>query len=144
MIEMVTKYDKVIFILAGIGYLFNYFMTSEHIISITVRSSKNEKEIQTAALCAVTKDSERFIDEWIDYNFALGFHSIYLYDTSHDFNMNEWVKKLHSNGRQNLYLHHANIIQKKVHKVKCTQNVLKLMEKNTLIWHFSMMMNSLC
>jgi len=113
MIEMVTKYDKVIFILAGIGYLFNYFMTSEHIISITVRSSKNEKETQTAALCAITKDSERYIDEWIDYNFALGFHSIYLYDTSHELTMNEWVKKLHSNGRQNLYLHHAKIFQKK-------------------------------
>lgn len=40
-------------------------------------------------LCAFTKDAERYLDEWIDYNFAIGFHAIYLYDNSNEYELKE-------------------------------------------------------
>jgi hypothetical protein len=43
-----------------------------------------------ACICAIVKNEERYIDEWVDYNLALGFDRIYLFDNSDDFSLYEW------------------------------------------------------
>ena len=47
----------------------------------------------TAAICAIQKGSLTFIDEWIDYNLAIGFQKIYIYDNSEDFELQSWYEK---------------------------------------------------
>lgn len=59
---------------------------------------KNEKSdasqtAERAALCAMVKDEEPYIDEWLDYHFGLGFDSVFVYDNSDDFVMKNWAKK---------------------------------------------------
>ena len=44
-----------------------------------------------AAICAIQKGAVRYLDEWTDYNLALGFESIYIYDNSDDFELKEWA-----------------------------------------------------
>jgi hypothetical protein len=46
-----------------------------------------------AAICAVMKDEERYIDEWADYHLALGFAQIHIYDTHPNFTLAEWYQK---------------------------------------------------
>uniref|UniRef100_A0A7S3DQ55 Glycosyltransferase family 92 protein n=1 Tax=Entomoneis paludosa TaxID=265537 RepID=A0A7S3DQ55_9STRA len=40
------------------------------------------KTEETAAICAVQKDEDLYLDEWVDYHLALGFSDIYIYDNS--------------------------------------------------------------
>ena len=44
----------------------------------------------TAAICCVAKDEEAYIDEWVDYNLALGFDTIYVYDNSDGNDLRQW------------------------------------------------------
>lgn len=44
----------------------------------------------SAAICAIQKGSLPFIDEWVDYNLAIGFDTIHIYDNSDNFEINEW------------------------------------------------------
>jgi hypothetical protein len=37
---------------------------------------------ETAAICAIVKDEQLYLEEWVLYNLGLGFHHIYLYDNS--------------------------------------------------------------
>lgn len=43
-----------------------------------------------AAMCAIVKDEEAYLDEWIDYHLGAGFSHIYLYDNSADFAVRSW------------------------------------------------------
>ena len=50
------------------------------------------------ALCGIVKDSESYLDEWIDYHFGLGFHTIYLIDNSENHELLSWQNKRRANG----------------------------------------------
>ena len=44
----------------------------------------------SAAICTIQKGGLPYIDEWVDYNLAIGFEKIYIYDNSDDFELREW------------------------------------------------------
>lgn len=44
----------------------------------------------TVAICVVLKDAENYFEEWLDYNFALGFDAIYIYDNTPSFELENW------------------------------------------------------
>ena len=50
---------------------------------LTIYKKKNMK----IAICAIIKDEQRYLEEWLQYHFKLGFDEIYLYEdlesTSH-------------------------------------------------------------
>ena len=50
------------------------------------------------ALCGIVKDSEPYLDEWIDYHFGLGFHTIYLIDNSENHELLSWQNKRRAKG----------------------------------------------
>jgi hypothetical protein len=43
-----------------------------------------------AALCAVMRDEDLYINEWTDYHLALGFQHIFIYDSHPNFTLSEW------------------------------------------------------
>lgn len=45
---------------------------------------------QTAAICVVMKEEEKYIDEFVDYHSALGFSQIYVYDNSDGYDLRQW------------------------------------------------------
>lgn len=55
-------------------------------------SSNNSTKGKRVALCAVMKDEDRYIDEWIDYYLGLGFDEIHLYDNSPHFVRQAWAQ----------------------------------------------------
>ena len=46
----------------------------------------------TVAICVLMKDAENYFEEWLDYNFALGFDAIYIYDNSPSFELKNWYE----------------------------------------------------
>ena len=62
--------------------------------TLTFQATKPTDSIaDTAAICAIQKGSLTFIDEWVDYNLAIGFEKIYIYDNSEDFELQSWYEK---------------------------------------------------
>lgn len=57
--------------------------------SIDSRLKRNRSN-KTAAICCIVKDDEAYIDEWVDYNLAIGFEHIYMYDNSDRFTLQKW------------------------------------------------------
>lgn len=45
-------------------------------------STKSKDKVNDAVVCAIALNEELYIDEWINYNLALGFSHIYIYDNS--------------------------------------------------------------
>lgn len=45
---------------------------------------------RTAAICAVALDEEKYIDEWVDYNLAIGFQGLYIYDNGKNNVLKKW------------------------------------------------------
>jgi hypothetical protein len=45
-----------------------------------------------AALCAVMRDEDRYIDEWADYHLALGFEQLHIYDSHPNFTLARWYE----------------------------------------------------
>ena len=43
-----------------------------------------------AAICAIQKQGLAYIDEWVEYNIALGFEKLFIYDNSEQFELNDW------------------------------------------------------
>ena len=41
-------------------------------------------------MCAIVKNEEAYIDEWVDYHHALGFDKFFIYDNSAKFEMRSW------------------------------------------------------
>ncbi|KAL3809303.1 hypothetical protein ACHAXA_009427 [Cyclostephanos tholiformis] len=54
--------------------------------------------LTSAALCGIVKDAEPYLDEWVDYNFGLGFHTIYLVDNSADHELRNWQDRRRNSG----------------------------------------------
>ena len=52
----------------------------------------------TTALCGIVKDAEAYLDEWVDYHFGLGFHTIYLIDNSQNHELKSWQDKRRNAG----------------------------------------------
>ncbi|KAL7524164.1 hypothetical protein ACHAWF_000838 [Thalassiosira exigua] len=53
-----------------------------------------------AAVCAIQTGGLKYLDEWVDYNFALGFEKIFIYDNSNDFELREWQRGGHDRANQ--------------------------------------------
>ena len=58
----------------------------------------NTNKNTTTALCGIVKDAEAYLDEWVDYHFGLGFHSIYLIDNSDKHELKSWQDKRRNAG----------------------------------------------
>eukprot|EP00980_Cylindrotheca_fusiformis_P009281 scaffold2032_cov122-Cylindrotheca_fusiformis.AAC.3 len=71
--------------IAVVFYLWFNFQASARL-----RASMATPLPHSAALCAVQKGALRYIDEWVDYNLAIGFDKLYIYDNSDDFETEEW------------------------------------------------------
>ena len=52
----------------------------------------------STALCGIVKDAEAYLDEWTDYYFGLGFHTIYLVDNSQDHELQNWQDRRRNSG----------------------------------------------
>ncbi len=52
----------------------------------------------STSLCGIVKDAEAYLDEWVDYHFGLGFHSIYLIDNSDKHELKSWQDKRRNAG----------------------------------------------
>jgi Glycosyl transferase family 2 len=70
-----------------------------------VRAYSRPKMNQTAAICAVGKHEAPYIDEWTDYHLALGFSSIYVYDNTDRFELEQWGHDRHERG-ENVFVVH--------------------------------------
>jgi hypothetical protein len=46
---------------------------------------------ESAAICAQAVDEEAYIDEWVDYHYALGFRKFYIYDNSLTHELRQWA-----------------------------------------------------
>lgn len=55
-------------------------------------SSGTSSTTQAAVLCAVAKDEEAYLDEWVNYHLAIGFETIYVYDNSDTNELRQWGK----------------------------------------------------
>ena len=44
----------------------------------------------STVLCAMAKDEEAYLDEWVNYHLAIGFETIYLYDNSETNELRQW------------------------------------------------------
>lgn len=58
----------------------------------TLSLSEAGNNFDTVSLCCVLKDEEAYLDEWVDYNLALGFTDIILYDNSQNNDLLSWKK----------------------------------------------------
>jgi hypothetical protein len=66
-------------------------------MTVTIGPSKaagTTNRTEGAALCAIVLDAEAYLDEWIDYNLALGFTDIFLYDNSDTFDLEQFPRLL--------------------------------------------------
>ncbi|CAJ1963763.1 unnamed protein product [Cylindrotheca closterium] len=60
----------------------------------------------SAALCAIQKDGLRYIDEWVIYNLAIGFETIYLYDNSEHNELAPWHDQLPQSTKERVVIRH--------------------------------------
>jgi hypothetical protein len=63
---------------------------SHHMEHINTTTYSMDPSLPKVALCAMTKDSELYLDEWVDYNLAIGFHTIHIMDNSDRFDLEHW------------------------------------------------------
>ena len=50
--------------------------------SLSRRATSQFRRRVPVALCTIQKDGEAYVDEWVNYNLALGFSKIFIYDNS--------------------------------------------------------------
>ena len=60
--------------------------------------SSSSSASSSTALCGIVKDAEAYLDEWVDYHFGLGFHTIYLVDNSKDHELRNWQDRRRNSG----------------------------------------------
>jgi hypothetical protein len=60
--------------------------------SLETTVKKVDPSLPKVGLCVTTKDRELYLDEWVDYNLAIGFHAIYVFDNSDNFELQDWGK----------------------------------------------------
>uniref|UniRef100_A0A7S1Y9V9 Glycosyltransferase family 92 protein n=1 Tax=Grammatophora oceanica TaxID=210454 RepID=A0A7S1Y9V9_9STRA len=58
-------------------------------------------------VCAIIRDAEAYIDEWVDYNFAIGFHAMYIYDNSPNNDLKSWGQKVREEGKNVVVVPHG-------------------------------------
>uniref|UniRef100_A0A7S1UNB7 Glycosyltransferase family 92 protein n=1 Tax=Grammatophora oceanica TaxID=210454 RepID=A0A7S1UNB7_9STRA len=85
--------------------------SSSSFVSGSLRLSPDiPSQPQTTAkvgLCAITKHSSQYLDEWMDYNLlAIGFYEVYLYDNSDEFVLQEWKNRRHKKKMNSTADHH--------------------------------------
>ena len=56
-----------------------------------VKPSSNRTE--TAVMCSIAVNEEAYIDEFVDYYQALGFHKIYIYDNADIPELDQWASE---------------------------------------------------
>lgn len=78
---------------------------------------------ETAAVCVLVKYEEAYIDEWIDYHYALGFSHFYIYDNSHEFEMEQWASEKGPHVTMTHYV--GNGIQREAYQHCLTNHVIK-------------------
>ena len=78
----------------------NMFKFQQQVLKEMEKQLKEEEDKyhRGAAICAIQRDGVRYLDEWVDYNLAIGFEKIYIYDNSDDF---EELKKWHEGRSRN-------------------------------------------
>mmetsp|Transcript_24122 Transcript_24122/g.35539 ORF Transcript_24122/g.35539 Transcript_24122/m.35539 type:complete len:357 (-) Transcript_24122:967-2037(-) len=59
-------------------------------MEMNATAEAQSSSMYTVGICAIVKDAEAYIDEWVDYNFAIGFHGIYIYDNSKENELKPW------------------------------------------------------
>ena len=52
--------------------------------------ARNTGQNESVAICCLAGDDEAYIDEWVDYHYAIGFEHIYIYDPSDRFYLQQW------------------------------------------------------
>lgn len=62
------------------------------LVVLPVKQSDLGARSLSAVICAVVKDDEAYIDEWVDYHHALGFQHFFIYDYSNAFEMKQWAE----------------------------------------------------
>lgn len=67
-------------------------------------ANKYSQHKEMAAICAIQMWALRYIDEWVDYNLALGFDKIFIYDNSNEFELEEWYK--HRDNKTKIVIKH--------------------------------------
>mmetsp|Transcript_19097 Transcript_19097/g.41347 ORF Transcript_19097/g.41347 Transcript_19097/m.41347 type:complete len:452 (-) Transcript_19097:1107-2462(-) len=87
------------------GVVYNYIppppinMTARSLLSKQFPKLANLNSTSTStAICGIVKDAEQYLDEWVDYNFGLGVHTIYLIDNSKEHDLKNWQDKRRSAG----------------------------------------------
>lgn len=75
----------------GQGHIYKMIHTTEQ------KQNTRDTYFEGAAMCAIQKGGLRYIDEWVDYHIALGFHKIYIYDNSDDFELKIWHERREDN-----------------------------------------------
>jgi hypothetical protein len=45
----------------------------------------------SVAICAIQKGGQPYLEEWVDYNYLIGFDKIYLYDNSDEYELQNWT-----------------------------------------------------
>ena len=74
-------------------------MTARSLLSTKFRHLADLSTTSTStALCGIVKDAEPYLDEWIDYHFGLGVHTIYLIDNSKHHELKSWQDKRRAAG----------------------------------------------
>jgi hypothetical protein len=73
-------------------------LTARSILSSQFPQLANLSSPTSAALCGIVKDAENYLDEWVDYHFGLGFHTIYLIDNSDNHELLSWQNKRRQRG----------------------------------------------
>jgi hypothetical protein len=71
-------------------------------LELTNQSSRSH----SAAICAIQKGALRYVDEWVDYNIAIGFEKIYIYDNSDEFELQEWYSNLKNEEKDHVEITH--------------------------------------
>jgi hypothetical protein len=77
----------------------------------------------SAAICTIQKGGLYYVDEFVDYHLALGFKTIYLYDNSDDFELQEW--SLRRNPSQVVIQHFPGIAQQLPAYSHCARGIQK-------------------
>lgn len=62
---------------------------SHHGFTATHPVSQHPEE--SAAICAIAVNEEAYLDEWVDYNYGLGFSTLYIYDNSATHELQQWA-----------------------------------------------------
>ena len=92
----------------------------------------------SAAICSISKDTLRYIDEWTDYHLAIGFEKIYVYDNSDDFELQEWHNNLPDEVREHIKIKHYPGINLQMHAYNdCTQRI-QLKKAHSWIAYFDL------